>query len=183
MAKRKTASHERVSEHLGPDDDEPEHDEGAEIPEPPATGEQPGPRGARGGQNLSMPAPPAGYHEHKPAEPTEVCPAEDIPAIDYRYARPNEYHDAAPGASDPVNPPSPSTMPEHVSMVAWATPDPATAEHYPQVEEDGTTAPVGETGRKRDQQAERNRQTRQTEQTEQGAEPDPDERNANKPPE
>lgn len=83
----------------------------------------------------------ASYHEHKPAEPTSVCEAKDIPAIDSRYSRPSLHSEGEPGASDPVNPPSPATMPEHVSMVAWATPHPDTAQHYPEVEAEGEPEP------------------------------------------
>lgn len=80
----------------------------------------------------------SGHHEHKPAEPTSVCPADQIPAIDPRYSRPALYDDGtAPGDGDPQNGVAPGAMPENVSMVAWARPDPATAQHYPWVEEEG----------------------------------------------
>lgn len=86
-------------------------------------------------------------HEHKPAEPTSVMSADEIEAIDPRYARPYltdaELPENMPGAGDPQNGVAPGDMPEHVSMVAWARPDPSTAQHYPWAEGE---QPVGEAG-------------------------------------
>ena len=138
MAKRKAAKRE-------PEDEVPqgEHDDLS-------TGEDDG-AGVKEGEGEPDPAGDSPYqayadgrHEHKPAEPTSVMSAEEIPPIDARYARPMQFDDGSvAGAGDPQNGVAPRDMPPDVSMVPWARPDPSTAQHYPWAEEEGERGAAG----------------------------------------
>lgn len=80
------------------------------------------------GDRLSATPDPA--QEHKPAEPTDASPADQIKGVPFPAAKPAIdalENDLVPGAGDPQNG---VVTPEGSSPVSWARPDPATAQHY-----------------------------------------------------
>ena len=147
MAKRKAAKREPEDEvPQGEHDDlstNEQHEQGM-----PAEDEGAGVKEGEGAPNPAGNSPYQAYadgrHEHKPAEPTSVMSAEEIPPIDARYARPMQFDDGSvAGAGDPQNGVAPRDMPPDVSMVPWARPDPSTAQHYPWAEGEPVVGAAG----------------------------------------